>query len=81
MDPKRSVSRAAALLPLVAAALLPKCPMCLAAWLSALGAGASVAHGAAPLVIRLARVLLVAAVAWWSTRLLLRVWKRRLPRS
>jgi hypothetical protein len=55
--------------------------MCLAAWLSALGAGASVAHGAAPLVIRLARVLLVAAVAWWSTRLLLRVWKRRLPRS
>jgi hypothetical protein len=43
----------------VAAALVPKCPLCVAAALSALGVGAAVAHGVAPLLRPVAMALAV----------------------
>ncbi|MFP2928970.1 hypothetical protein ACLESO_27980 [Pyxidicoccus sp. 3LG] len=63
------------LLPLLA--LVPKCPLCIAAWLSALGFGASAAHAVASGAVGMARVLGVLAlcvlVAWLGRR----VWRLR----
>lgn len=52
------------------AALLPKCPLCIAAALSALGVGAAVSHGVAPWLRPLAIAFsAVVAIAWmWRTR-------------
>jgi hypothetical protein len=58
---------------LVAAALLPKCPLCVAAWLAALGVGAAwrlpLAEGVRPIAVALAVVVLAAfARSEWSRR-------------
>ena len=58
---------------LIALALLPKCPLCAAAYLTALGLSASIAAVLAPF-LRLAAMLLVVAAllaclfALWRTR-------------
>jgi hypothetical protein len=51
-----------ALLPLLVGVLVPKCPVCLAVYLSAIGTGASAAHGAAPLVVQAGNALVAIAL-------------------
>jgi cytochrome bd-type quinol oxidase subunit 2 len=58
--------------PALVGALVPKCPMCVAAYLSALGAGASTADSAAPAIVRLGHLAVVLAVAILGARLLVR---------
>ena len=55
------------------ALLVPKCPLCVAAYLAAFGLSASASHSAAPFVRPLA--LAIAAVA--SLALALAVWRNR----
>jgi hypothetical protein len=52
--------RTLALLPALAALLVPKCPLCVAAYLSAAGFGAALARAVAPVVVRGARVAAIA---------------------
>jgi hypothetical protein len=42
--------------------LVPKCPVCIAVYLSAIGTGASAAHGAAPLIVHAGNALVVLAL-------------------
>src|SRR5688500_15815948 len=61
----------ASLAALIGAVLVPKCPLCIAAALSALGVGAAVARQTAPLVHHSALVLGalgLIALAWLSWR-------------
>ncbi|QSQ21871.1 hypothetical protein JY651_43115 [Pyxidicoccus parkwayensis] len=51
-----------ALLPLLLGVLVPKCPVCLAVYLSAIGTGASAARDAAPLVVQVGNVLVAIAL-------------------
>ena len=67
----------AALLSALLGVLVPKCPLCLAAYLTAAGAGVSVAQRAAPILLRVANGLAAAACAWLVARLALRVWRAR----
>ena len=73
--PGRSARRLprVAFLPALAGALVPKCPVCVAAWLSAFGAGASAAQGAAPLIVRVGNGLLALAVSGLGVCLVMRV--------
>jgi hypothetical protein len=59
-------------LPAVAAVLVPKCPMCVAAYLSAIGAGASAASAAAPAIVRVGHLAVMLAVAMLGARLVAR---------
>jgi len=54
----------------IAAALVPKCPLCIAAALSAFGLGAAAAHGVAPWLRPLAFALAasVAVSAAWAAQ-------------
>ena len=70
------VPRTLALVPALAAVLVPKCPFCLAAYLIAAGCGATVAHAVAPVVFVGARVLAVAVAAALIVRLVMRVRRR-----
>jgi hypothetical protein len=76
----RSARGATSVGTLVAVALLPKCPLCVAATLSALGVGAAAAGTLAPFVRPLGFALIVAAWAAvaWSER---RRWLARRERS
>jgi len=75
--------RTLALLPALAAVLLPKCPMCIAAYLAAAGCGAAFANAVAPILlggVRLAAIAAVVAVAFWTSRYALRaLFARRMP--
>ncbi|HKA87887.1 MAG TPA: hypothetical protein VKE22_09490, partial [Haliangiales bacterium] len=55
--------RITALLAALAAVLIPKCPMCIAAYLSAAGVGAAFARAVAPVVVGAGRVCAGVAVA------------------
>lgn len=59
------------------AVLVPKCPVCVAAWLMALGLGAGVSHGAAPFVRPAAFTL----AGLGGLALALAVWRRRSRRA
>jgi hypothetical protein len=61
----------------LAGLLLPKCPLCLAAYLSAAGVGVSFAQGAAPILLRVANGAVAAAIFWLAARAILRVRKTR----
>jgi predicted lysophospholipase L1 biosynthesis ABC-type transport system permease subunit len=50
---------------IVLAALIPKCPLCVAAWLSALGLGASLGALVAPIVRPLGFALATLAIAFF----------------
>lgn len=52
-------------LSLIAAALLPKCPLCIAVWLSGLGIGAASAFDVAPFVRPALLVLAISSLAAW----------------
>jgi hypothetical protein len=65
--------------PALAAALVPKCPMCVAAWLSAVGAGAGAASAAA--IVGVGQLALVLAVAGLGARLLVRTPPQRRYRA
>ncbi len=54
------------------AALVPKCPMCVAAWLAGLGLSAGASHGAAPFV----RPFFVTVAVVASLALVLGLWRR-----
>lgn len=56
------------LLPVLAGALVPKCPLCLAVYLSALGTGASAAHEVAPLAVHAGNALTVIALGFLGPR-------------
>jgi hypothetical protein len=76
-DARRPLARRAgwlAVVPGLALIAAPKCPLCLAAYLSLLGVGAGAASAAAPLFAPIG-VALVAATALVA---LVR-WRRRLP--
>jgi uncharacterized membrane protein YccC len=77
--PTRSVWRftVAALLSALAGLLVPKCPLCLAAYLSAAGVGVSFAQGAAPILLRVANGVVATALSWLAARVVLRMWKTR----
>ena len=67
---RRAASSAGATLGLL---LLPKCPLCVAAYLVSLGVGVEAAHDAAPLVRPLAWLLVLGALsalglALWQAR-------------
>jgi hypothetical protein len=66
-----------ALLPVLLAALIPKCPVCIAVYLSAAGIGMGFAQGAAPWVIRAANGAAAGVLALLCFRLLLRMWRKR----
>jgi hypothetical protein len=75
--PDRRLARAAASLgSLVLAVLLPKCPVCVAAWLSALGVGASLGATLAPVLRPLGFTLAALALAVF----LAGEWRRRRAR-
>ena len=59
--PELTVHAASSVGAALVALLVPKCPLCVAAYLGAFGASAAVAHGAAPFVRPVA--LLAAAMA------------------
>lgn len=71
-----SLSGATTLGSLVLTALLPKCPLCVAAVLSALGVGAAASTAVAPFVRPLAYALMLLAVAnlAWTVQ---RIYARR----
>ncbi len=75
--PTGSVRRftVAALLSALAGLLVPKCPLCLAAYLSAAGVGVSFAQGAAPILLRVANGVVATALSWLAARVVLRMWK------
>lgn len=50
MSADRAASGASSLVALLGAALVPKCPLCVAAWLGALGLGSAMSAEVAPLV-------------------------------
>jgi len=63
--------RTLAFLPTLAVLVLPKCPMCIAAYLTAVGCGAAFADAVAPILlggVRLAAIGAVVAVAFWVSR-------------
>jgi len=68
-----------ALFTALAGLLFPKCPLCLAAYLSAAGAGASAAQVAAPFLLRAANALAAAAVAWLAARAAARLYRLIAP--
>jgi hypothetical protein len=78
-SPARSARRftVAALLSALAGLLVPKCPLCLAAYLSAAGVGVSVAQGAAPILLRVANGVVATALSGLAARVVLRMWKTR----
>jgi hypothetical protein len=47
-------------------ALAPKCPMCLAAYLSVFGLGMAAASAIAPWCLPRALALVLASAAWWA---------------
>jgi hypothetical protein len=49
-------------------ALLPKCPMCVAAYI-ALGTGISMSYASAHMVLRMVTVICIGALAWCAVRL------------
>ncbi len=59
------------------AALLPKCPVCVAVYLSAAGIGAGVAQDTAPWVIRATNGVAAAVLSFLGFRLVLRAWRSR----
>ncbi|MCP3140074.1 hypothetical protein [Pyxidicoccus xibeiensis] len=61
------------LLPVLA--LLPKCPLCIAVWLSAAGFGAGAAHALASGAVELAKVLVALALCILGAWLGRRVWR------
>jgi len=77
MSPRDGVRRAArasaSIGALVAAALLPKCPLCVAAVLSALGIGASVSASVAPALRPLGIAVAVLALVLFARG----EWRRR----
>jgi hypothetical protein len=70
VEPRRSSWRfsRAALLPVLVGVLVPKCPVCIAIYLSAAGTGASIARGAAPLVVHAGNALVAAALVGLGVR-------------
>lgn len=63
--------RTLAFLPALGALLLPKCPLCLAAYLTAAGCGAAFAHAVAPYVLGGARLIAIAAALVLALRVVL----------
>jgi hypothetical protein len=61
--PRRRARLGWALAPWIALAALPKCPLCIVAYLSAIGVGAGVAAPLAGALIPIARVAAVVALA------------------
>ncbi|MCY1018659.1 hypothetical protein [Pyxidicoccus sp. MSG2] len=59
-----------ALLPMLVGVLLPKCPVCIAVYLSAIGTGASTAQGAAPLLVHAGNALVVLALGVLGMRVM-----------
>ena len=72
--PRRALRIVASLLALTGA-LLPKCPLCVAAYLSAAGFGASAAHAVAPGIVGAGRMLVVLASGVLSAWLGMRMWQ------
>lgn len=70
-EPRRSSWRSgrAALLPVLVGVLVPKCPVCIAIYLSAAGTGASIARGAAPLLVHAGNALVAIALVILGMRL------------
>lgn len=71
-------SRIVAFLLALAGALLPKCPLCVAAYLSAAGLGASAAQWVAPGIVGAGKVLVVLSfgiASGWLGRRMLRRWR------
>ncbi|WP_164012272.1 hypothetical protein [Pyxidicoccus trucidator] len=75
--PRSTPLAGAALLPTLVAALLPKCPVCIAVYLSAFGLGASIAQDAAPWVLRAANGLAAAVLGLVLFRLGMRARRSR----
>lgn len=69
--PRRRARLAWSLAPAIALAVLPKCPLCVVAYLSAIGIGAGIAAPLAGVLVPVARVAAVAAlvaIAVWAAR-------------
>ena len=75
---RRLAGAAASVLPGTVLALLPKCPVCLAAWLTAI-TGAGVSAGAAARLRGLVAVFCAVAVAVAATQMIRRRAFRRSP--
>ncbi|RKH09303.1 hypothetical protein D7V97_16880 [Corallococcus sp. CA053C] len=68
-------SRLVAFLLALTGVLLPKCPLCIAVYLSAAGLGASAAHAVAPAIIGAGRMLVALAVGVLSAWVGMRLWR------
>src|SRR5260370_34598602 len=79
--PTGSVRRftVAALLSALAGLLVPQCPLCLPAYLSAAGVGVSFGQGAAPILLRVANGVVATALSWLAARVVLRLSKNAPP--
>lgn len=73
--PPSRASRIVVALLALAGAFLPKCPLCVAAYLSAAGIGASAAHAMAPGVVGAGKVLVALALGVLSAQLGMRMWR------
>ena len=68
--------RTLAFLPLLGVLLLPKCPLCLAAYLTAAGCGAAFANAVSPYVLDGTRLLAVAGAVLLALRLVMLLRRR-----
>jgi hypothetical protein len=68
---RRAKGVAGWILPGTLLALLPKCPMCLAAYI-ALGTGIAISPASAHILLRTVTVICIGALAWCTVRLVAR---------